>query len=549
MPDTSASLRRFFAEFRRRRVVRVAIAYLIVGWVLVQVADATFEPLGLPPWATRLVIVLLALGFVLACVLSWIYDIQPHGIERTPALPEASSVEAPAPSPARRASDVAPPAPPAPPDASVAILPFSDLSEAHDQDYFCDGLAEEILNALAKVRGLHVASRTSSFRFRGRDAELSEIGRQLGVAAIMEGSVRKAGDRVRVTAQLVSASNGYHLWSENFDRNLEDIFAIQEEIARNVVNAVRPTLQSPIKFDLEKRAPRDMRAYEFYLRGRQLEGRTTELSWKQAPLMFRRAIEIDPEYAQAWAGLADSLCELLMWRLEVAHSGALEEAKNAAHRALELDPNLAEAHVAKAHALSMSGDHDAATEAYERALSLDPGLYVANYYYGRECFTQGRYLRAVDLFEAAHRAQPDEFQAITLAVNAADAAGDEERKKRLAIEGLACASHQAEIDPENARAHYLTAGLMQHLGVGDKGRAEMEFALRIRPDDFDVLYNGACYYALGNDPDRSLDLLERAVERGEGFLDWIEHDSDFRHVQHLPRFKALVATLKPRQDA
>src|SRR4249919_1148214 len=377
MPDTSASLRRFIAEFRRRRVVRVAIAYLIVGWVLVQVADATFEPLGLPPWAPRLLIVLLALGFVLACVLSWIYDIQPHGIERTPALPVASDVDAPA--PARRASDVAPPAltpeKPAPPDASVAILPFSDLSEAHDQDYFCDGLAEEILNALAKVRGLHVASRTSSFRFRGRDAELSEIGRQLNVAAIMEGSVRKAGDRVRVTAQLVNASNGYHLWSENFDRNLADIFAIQEEIARNVVNAVRPTLQAPMKFDLEKRAPRDMRAYEFYLRGRQLEGRTTELSWKQAPLMFRRAIEIDPEYAQAWAGLADSLCELLMWRLEVAQGGALVEAKNAAHRALELDPNLAEAHVAKAHALSMSGEHDAATEAYERALSLDPELY------------------------------------------------------------------------------------------------------------------------------------------------------------------------------
>ena len=548
MPDTSASLRRFIAEFRRRRVVRVAIAYLIVGWVLVQVADATFEPLGLPPWAPRLLIVLLALGFVLACVLSWIYDIQPHGIERTPALPVASDVDAPA--PARRASDVAPPAltpeKPAPPDASVAILPFSDLSEAHDQDYFCDGLAEEILNALAKVRGLHVASRTSSFRFRGRDAELSEIGRQLNVAAIMEGSVRKAGDRVRVTAQLVNASNGYHLWSENFDRNLADIFAIQEEIARNVVNAVRPTLQAPLKFDLEKRAPRDMRAYEFYLRGRQLEGRTTELSWKQAPLMFRRAIEIDPEYAQAWAGLADSLCELLMWRLEVAQGGALVEAKNAAHRALELDPNLAEAHVAKAHALSMSGEHDAATEAYERALSLDPELYVANYYYGRECFTQGRYARAVDLFEAAHRAQPDEFQAITLAVNAADAAGDNERKKRLAIEALACASHQAEIDPENARAHYLSAGLMQHLGVGDRGRSEIEFALRIRPDDFDVLYNASCYFALGNDADRCLDLLERAVQRGEGFLEWIEHDSDFRNVQHLPRFQELVATLKAR---
>jgi adenylate cyclase len=360
----------------------------------------------------------------------------------------------------------------------------------------------------------------------------------------MEGSVRKAGDRVRVTAQLVDASNGYHLWSENFDRKLADIFAIQEEIARNVVSAVRPTLQSPIAFDLQKKAPRDMRAYEFYLRGRQLEGRTTELSWKQAPLMFRRALEIDPEYAQAWAGLADSLCELMMWRMEEAGKGALDEAKAAAHRALELDPELAEAHVAKAHALSMSGDHAGATESYERALVLDPELYVANYYYARECMTQGRFARAVDLFEAAHRAQPDEFQAITLSVMAARSAGDEVRMKRLAIEALASASHQAEVDPENARAHYMAAGLMMHLGVGDGGRNEIETALRMRPDDFDVLYNAACYYALAGDADRSLDLLEEAVARGQGFLEWIEHDSDFSKVSHLPRFREIVERLR-----
>lgn len=549
MADIAARIRKTFGEFRRRRVFRVAAVYLIVSWLLIQVADATFEPMGFPTWASRLLIVMLALGFVLACALAWIYDVQPHGIERTPALPDESTGDLRnASNPGRRATDgvaeaIAPPAATIP-DASVAILPFADLSEAHDQDYFCDGLAEEILNALSKVRGLHVASRTASFRFRDGNTAPADIGRQLQVAAIMEGSVRKAGDRVRVTAQLVDASNGYHLWSENFDRKLADIFAIQEEIARNVVSAVRPTLQSPVAFDLQKKAPRDMRAYEFYLRGRQLEGRTTELSWKQAPLMFRRALEIDPEYAQAWAGLADSLCELMMWRMEEAGKGALDEAKAAAHRALELDPDLAEAHVAKAHALSMSGDHAGATESYERALVLDPELYVANYYYARECMTQGRFARAVDLFEAAHRAQPDEFQAITLSVMAARSAGDDVRMKRLAIEALASASHQAEVDPENARAHYMAAGLMMHLGVGDGGREEIETALRMRSDDFDVLYNAACYYALAGDADRSLDLLEEAVSRGRGFLEWIEHDSDFEKVAHLPRFREIVERLR-----
>ena len=546
MSDASARLRRFIAEFRRRRVVRVAIAYLIVGWVLVQVADATFEPMGLPPWAPRLLIVLLLVGFILACVLSWIYDIQPHGIERTPALPDPETADTVA--PARRASDAIAPAPAkdAPPQASVAILPFADLSEAHDQDYFCDGLAEEILNALAKVRGLHVASRTASFRFRGGNEAPAEIGRQLQVAAIMEGSVRKAGDRVRVTAQLVNAANGYHLWSENFDRSLADIFSIQEEIARNVVNAVRPALQAPPAFDLQRHAPRDMRAYEFYLRGRQASARMTEISLKQSPSMFRNAIEIDPNYAQAWAGLSDALCELMLWRMINPGNGALEEAKNAAHRALELDPDLAEAHVAKGHSLMIAGDHDGATEAFEHAIKLDPELYVAYYFYGRHCFTSGNYQRGADLFVQAHRVQPDEFQALALAVNCAAAAGDLERTKKLAIEGLACASHQAQIDPENARAHYMSAGLMQHLGVGDKGHSEMEYALRIRPNDFDVLYNAACFYSLDGSYDRALDLLERGVQHGEGSLDWIEHDSDFRPLWSMPRFQAITAKLRAK---
>ena len=430
-----------------------------------------------------------------------------------------------------------------PPAASVAILPFTDLSAAKDQDYFCDGLAEEILSALTRVRGLQVASRTSSFRFRGGGTDARDIGRLLNVAAIMEGSVRKAGERVRVTAQLVDAGNGYHLWSENFDRGLEDIFAIQEEIARNVVDALQVSLQAVAPIDLKRYAPRDIRAYEFYLRGRQLEGHTTRVSWHHAPQMFRRAIELDPDYAQAHAGLADALIELLLWRL-ARREDVLDEALAASHRALELAPELAEVHVAHAHVLSLAGEHDAATAAFERAIALDPHLYEANYYYGRHCFTAGHLGRAIELLEAAHRTRPDEFQALALAAGMAFGSAQPERGMQLARQTLGVALHQVEIDPENVRAYYFAALMQLHLGDVDAGRSNIEIALALRPDDYGTLYNSACFHALAGEHSRALDLLERAISTGEGFPEWIAHDTDFDSLRDLPRYRALMARLE-----
>jgi adenylate cyclase len=447
MSDFTDSLRLTFAEFRRRRVFRVAAVYIVSSWILIQLGSATFEPLGFPPWSMRLLLVLLVLGFALACVLAWVYDLSSSGIERTAALPKATTPSSTEPVRA--------------PEASVAILPFADLSAAGDQAYFCDGLAEEILNALASVRGLRVASRTSSFRFRGGDADAREIGQSLNVAAIMEGSVRKAGDRVRVTAQLIDAGNGYHLWSENFDRKLEDIFAIQEEIARNVVRALRVSLKGAAELEdlgCSCNAPRDMRAYEFYLRGRQIQSVKSSDNWTKAPEMFRRAIALDPDYAQAHAGLADSLAQLLIWRI-LQPEDVLQEALSAAKRALELAPELAEAHVAHGNTLSLAGDDRGAVAAFERAIQLNPELYEAHYYLGRHCFAHGQNARAIDEFEAAHRARPDEFQALSLASNAADTLDDKARGDALTRLALPAALAEISADPENGRALYLAAGM------------------------------------------------------------------------------------------
>ena len=531
MPDWTASLRRTFAEFRRRRVFRAAAAYLVVGWVLVQLGSAVFQPLGLPDWSMRLLLVLLAAGFVLACVLAWIYDVGAHGIERTPAADA---------SPANTSLETA--AAPHAPGASVAILPFTDLSENGDQDYFCDGLAEEILNALAAIRGMRVASRTSSFRFRDSATDARDIGRALNVAAIMEGSVRKSGERVRVTAQLIDAGNGYHLWSENYDRRLEDIFAIQEEIARSIVGALRVSLKTPESLDFERNAPSDVRAYDFYLRGRQLQAMKSTFTWTAAPEMFRRAIDLDPHYAQAHAGLADALVELLLWRL-ARPEDVLEEALAASRRALELAPDLAEAHVAHANTLHLTGSHAAAEAAFAKAIALNPNLYEAHYYFARHLFASGQDARAVEEFEAAHRARPDEFQALSLAVMPALATGEVARADDLARRSLKLALAEAEMDPENGRARYLAAGLQLRLGDREGGLRNIEAALRLRPEDFGTLYNAACFYALAGEPDRALDMLDRAIATGQGFRDWIEHDHDLASLHGLPRFQQILARL------
>jgi adenylate cyclase len=530
MSDWTSSLKLTFAEFRRRRVFRVAAVYVLASWVLIQLGSATFEPLGLPSWSMRLLLVLLALGFLLACVLAWVYDIGVHGIERTAPMPKSGAQAGAEPAPA--------------PDASVAILPFDDLSESKDQDYFCDGLAEEILNALASIRGLRVASRTSSFRFRGGGTDAREIGRALNVATIMEGSVRKVGDRVRVTAQLIDAGNGYHLWSENFDRKLEDIFAIQGEIARNVVGALRVSLKGADKLDLDCscNAPSDMRAYDYYLRGRQIHSMKSSDNWTKAPEMFRRAIALDPDYAQAHAGLADSLAQLLIWRI-LQPADVLQEALSAARRALELAPRLAEAHVAHANTLSLAGDDKGAVAAFERAIELNPELYEAHYYLARHCFAQGRNARAIEEFEAAHRVRPDEFQALSLASNAADALGDKALGDQLLRQALPAALAEISADPENGRALYLAAGMQVRLGDPEGARRNIEAALRLQPDDFGTLYNAACTYTHLGEIERALDLLERALSAGQGFREWIEHDPDLAVLRTLPRYRAIVARL------
>jgi adenylate cyclase len=543
MPDGRSRFQKWLAELQRRKVFRVAVAYVVAGWVLIQVADATFEPLGLPGWSMKLVIALVALGFPLACVLAWAYDLTPQGIERTeaaaPEVAPAPLVDAPRVGPA-------PPEPavvPAPSARSVAILPFSDMSPERDQAYFCDGIAEEIINALCCVRGLQIASRTSSFQFKDRSVDVREIGRTLGVGAVLEGSVRKAGDRVRITAQLVNTADGYHLWSESFDRRLEDVFAIQTEIARELVAALRGSLTSGEKELLERGGTRNPEAYDVYLRGQHLLRDGTDLTLPQAAELFREAIERDGEFAQAYAGLANALAIKGLWRLDMTPE-EFEQAFAASRRALELEPRMPEAYVAQACLLSMQNQVEPANEAFEEALKLNPSSFHANYMYGRHSFAAGEFEKARRLYEQAARLSPEQYLPYCMLEGALEKLGRLDESLEAGRRAMLAIERHLQREPGDGRALHLGAVTAAKLGDATRARALSERALAARPDEFATAYNLACAFTILGDRERALELLDRATQRGRGNLAWIEQDPDLDSLRGDPQFEAIVDRLR-----
>ena len=524
MADIGSRLPGWFAELRRRKVFRVAGVYLVAAWLVIQVADAVFEPLGLPAWALKLVIVLAALGFPLAGALAWAFDVTPQGIERTPAAARVASMPA---------------------GQAVAILPFADLSPARDQEYFCDGIAEEIVNALCCVRGLHIASRTSASQFKGRSVDVREIGKALGVGAVLEGSVRKAGDRVRINAQLVNAADGYHLWSESFDRGLEDVFAMQTEIAQKLVRALRVSLTPQETEMIERGGTRSADAYDQYLRGQALLREGSDTSLPESAALFRRAIHADPQFAQAHAGLANALAYAGIWGLDV-DAASIDLALAASRRALELEPRMPEAYVAKGNLLFLQGNRDEAFAAFEEAIRLNPASYEAHYFYARDLFSAGRAQQAVAFYEAAERLRPEEYQPPCMLSGALFSLGRAKEGKAAAVRAVRAIDARLTVVPDDSRALHLGAVLAARLGDRDRALAYVRRSLELRPDEFATTYNVACAYAVLGMRREALDTLDRAVRTGRGDLGWIEHDPDFDTLRHEPRFGEIVGRLRAK---
>jgi TolB-like protein/Flp pilus assembly protein TadD len=426
-------------------------------------------------------------------------------------------------------------------DKSIAALYFANLSENKEDEYFRDGMTEDIITELTKIREIQLLPRSAVLAYRDKSLPVSQVGQQLAVAYVLEGSLRRSGNRLRITAQLAETRTGRSIWAERYDRQLEDVFAIQDEIAQNIARALRVVLSDTEKRAIEKVPTRDIQAYDYYLRGRQAFFSLRRAGIEFARQMFARAIVIDPAYAAAFAGVANC-CSFLYMFFEATQDN-LREAMTASRRAVELDPESAEAHAARGLAEVFSKNYDRAEGEFQEAIRLNPRLFEAFYFYGRAEFARGRMEKAAELFRKASELDPADYQSIIQLENSLRALGRKDEARRAGEQAVQVIERQIQLEPGDARALYLGGGAALHLGDRERALDWTGRAQAIDPEETAVLYNVACTYTHLGEIDRALDLLETAVRNGFGHKEWLEHDPDFNPLRGHPRFQALVASM------
>ncbi|TCL72612.1 tetratricopeptide repeat protein [Rhizobium sp. BK251] len=424
---------------------------------------------------------------------------------------------------------------------SIAVLPFTNMSNDPGQEYFSDGITEDIITDLSKISGLHVVARNTVFTYKGHSVKVKQVAQELGVNFILEGSVRKVGERVRITGQLIDAKNGGHLWADRYDRDLTDIFAIQDEITHAIVNQLKIKLLPEEKKAIESDPTTNVEAYTYYLRGRQFLHSWTRPYMLLARRMFSKAVELDPSYARAYAGIADCESALRDWHPD---EFSVESILVASAKAIALDPNLAEAHASRGLALHQDGHDAEAAMELEQALALDPDLYEANFHYGRFLFMQGNYEGAIVYFKRAAELRPDDYLSPIHIMSSSRALGRTADLEHWARIGIERAERALNLNPENSGPAHRGALALAHLGDADRARKWAARALAIQPDDIVARYNTACVYSLLGDHNEALDTLEALMPFSSRYqILWFQHDSDLDPIRNYPRFKKMVEAI------
>jgi adenylate cyclase len=424
---------------------------------------------------------------------------------------------------------------------SVCVLPFANMSGDPEQEYFSDGITEDIITDLGKVSALSIVSRNMAFSFKGAKGGVGDIGRQTHASYVLVGSVRKAGERVRITAQLVNASNEAQVWAERYDRDLKDIFSLQDEISRAIVAALKLTLLPEEQRALEQRATTNVKAYKHYLMARQFLVMGNERHQPIIVRLCRRAVELDPTYAQPWAALAITESDMH------TRGGCEEDGSKAAERALQLDPRLPEAHAAMGAVLLNNGDFPRGLEACASAVQLEPGSYEGNRVAGECHMAMGHFDEAIRSFDRAAEAIPTEFMAAAFAVQCYTSKGDQAGARAAARGALARIEKVVATEPDHGRAIGYGAGLLAHLGEGDRAKEWIERGILLDPGNAKQTYNFVCALARLGEAEAALDLLATIINTAsEGLLAWCQTDTDFDSLRELPRFKELMARAQAR---
>jgi len=603
----------FFAELKRRNVYKAAVAYLVASWLLIQIATQVFPFFEIPNWAVRLVILLLILGFPAALIFSWAFEITPEGIKRESEIEPGKSVTRktgrklvgltvvlaviaaslllfqlvrPKGEPQKSVATQRPEAAKAQVSPkSVAVLAFDNLSDDKGSEYFSDGISEELLTVLQKIPGLHVAARTSAFSFKGKNVTAQEIGDKLGVAHLVEGSVRKAGDMVRIAARLTQANTGEEQWSENYTRNLKDVFAVQTELAQTIVEQLRgqltggaanPTTKADIQAEVRaaaKGGTENAEAHEAYLQGRFFLNRHSENEADQSRAAFERATQLDPKFALAWAGLAQTH----VWDCNYATEGGqkgfnahLAAAREAVEKALAIEPDLPEALFARAM-IETNFDYNwkGAAETLRKALALapqDPALLMEA---GNLAQARGETTQALEFFRRAVASDPVNAQPRVFLATGLSAAGRQEEARTEYVRVI-------ELNPSAPNSHagvgltYLLEGKFEEAGVAARKDAadwarllvvncarwsqkrvpESDAALEelIAKVSETGAYQIAESYAYRNDKDRAFEWLERARRQHDAGLPGLRTDTLLPNLHSDPRWDAFLRTMGLADD-
>jgi adenylate cyclase len=565
--------RNFFAELKRRNVYKVAIAYAVVAWLLIQIATQVFPFFDVPNWAVRLVVLLLIIGFPIALILAWAFELTPEGIKRTDVVSPEQSNRARTGKTLNlaiittlvlvigllivdRVRQRSAPVPAG--DKSIAVLPFVDLSQAKDQEYFCDGISEELLDALSKIEGLRVVARTSSFSFKGKNADAVEIAQKLNVQNVLEGSLRRDGNRIRITAQLLSR-DGFHLWSDTFERELQGVFALQDEITRAITDALKLKLIGPTP----SRQVRNTEAYELYLQGVFFSNKSTEEGLRKSLDFFQRSLDKDPNSARAWAGIAKDwewLADAYVKPLE-----AYPAMKAAALKAIALDEREPEGHVYLGDARRVLDWDIAADEAeQQRALELDPNCAAAHLLLALGQTSLGKVALAELHRRAAVKGDPlspivSNFSAVVLFSAGQTDEAIAEAKRTLQLDpnyfyGNSVLAEAYRVKGMFSEAIELFKKAEQVSGVPQSGLA-VTYAQMGRQDEarriLDNLKSFAAtryfpaeeiaviYIALGEN-DQAFEWLDRAFQEHSGSLHSIAMRPSFLKLHSDPRFPVIL---------